>query len=210
VTLLLLPPTEIQIDTIVLDVRTHNQTAPTQEMTRAQLKYLLSDYILQASRLTVVSRDEFEALFPHKVPRATVEVVLDYRSQNVLDVQLKVIAPSSTRMPFFSNSVTRRSFAVSDEAAFLRETLPAILAVMSHHAAIPLLRETCGTSNWDAFQYFHEGERAFGQLDITRAKERFRYAAEIDSSFVLPRLRLASALVYEGGGRFGEEVSCFH
>ena len=63
---------------------------------------------------------------------------------------------------------------------------------------VPERKISLFTENWDAFEKFYEGEKAWLRLDITYAEECLRSALTYDQDFILAKLRLAQVMTFNG------------
>jgi tetratricopeptide (TPR) repeat protein len=135
--------------------------------------------------------------YPGKLPFSTVDI--DARQEKIgytiaVDQQRPWLWGWARRF--------RREYRVNDHSVILAQTVPAIVRQIS-----PADRPAQSmTSLWDAFEWFYQGELAWEKLNITKAKEAFSAAIQIDPAFTLAKLQLARVYKFEASYKMARNV----
>jgi serine/threonine protein kinase/tetratricopeptide (TPR) repeat protein len=167
----------------------HNQ--PIYDMFR----YLFVDDLLQSSEINIFSKSEFDFLYPGKTPEVTIEYQIVIRDIGFEIDMVFYIPLKKTIFNFYQNDY-RITSHIFDPSILLTSAISDITSQILQILNTPDKKKSTFTKSWDAFEYFHEGERAWNKLDITKAQGYFRSALNVDPNFVLAKLRLADVLEF--------------
>ncbi|MCK5367698.1 MAG: protein kinase, partial [Cyclobacteriaceae bacterium] len=168
----------------------HNQ--PIHDMFR----YLFVDDLLQSSEINIFSKAEFDFLYPGKSPELTIDYQIVIQDIG-FEIDMGLYNPlKKTIFNFYQNDyrITRHIF---DPSVLLTSAISDITSQILQTLYIPEKKKSTFTKSWDAFEYFYEGERSWNKLNITKARDNFSSALNIDPNFVLAKLRLADVLRFD-------------
>jgi len=184
----LLRSIDFQRDVIVYKI---NYVAPKEGspvVTEAVLDYLLRDELEQSSYKKIVTEGPFAKTYPGKTP--AVKVTFDVRDYSSI-VEIEMQVRSASALPWSRGAGFDTIYQFSEPSRLLKGITANIAAKVLGVAGIKKKKVSTFTPSWMAFQRFYEGEGAWHKLNATPAKRAFNQALQIDSNFVLARLRFA-------------------
>jgi serine/threonine protein kinase len=184
----------IQENMIVVDKITINdKSVKDAPLIKEMIEYLLTDDLLQSStNKNILSRKEFNLLYPKNIPEMFIGG--DITTQDYGFILRVSINKPRLGLPFnFFDDVHYISDKIYDESNILTEVIPKI----SQQIFGLEKKKSTFTKLWDAYVNFYQGELAWQKLDIPKAKLFYQKALDIDPSFILAKLRLASVLSFE-------------
>lgn len=159
-------------------------------------RYLLVDDLLQSSEKNILSKSEFDFLYPGQTP----ELAINYEIMpKDIGFEIDIVFHNplkKTIFNFYQNDfrITRHIF---DPSILLTSAISDITSVILQILDIPDKKKSTFTKSWDAFEYFYKGEKAWDKLDVTKSHNYFRSSLNIDPDFVLAKLRLADVLRFD-------------
>jgi tetratricopeptide (TPR) repeat protein len=158
-------------------------------------EYLIKDELLQSSDKNILSREEFEFLYPQEKPELTIKNIISFQN---IGFQIQTSAINHRKSAFMScfSNADNYAFKVFDPSMLLKDIKLKIARRILKNVGITNLKTSSFTESWDAFRHFYQGEKSWRKLDITRAQSSFEASLHIDSGFVLAKLRLAEVLNY--------------
>jgi len=156
-------------------------------------EYLLIDDLSQSSSEKVLSFVEYETQHPDDTvdyrPKLTLIAKIANKKYNY-NLSIKIVN-------IYNKVLVDTSFTFNNPSELLKSIVP--LITKKTLKLINLTPENSTfTRSWDAFISFYAGEEYWSKLDITNALPKFLRALEIDSNFVLAKLRLADIYRFEG------------
>jgi serine/threonine protein kinase/Tfp pilus assembly protein PilF len=188
-------------DTLLLQINEQSDAGQKHDRSlAAMVHYLISNQLRRADLKFYSDMKTLRMFYPGKLPFSTIDI--DVRQEKIgytITIERKI--------PWLWGWARRfdMEYRVNDHSVILMQTIPAIIKqiVPVHYHAQPFASLT---SLWDAFEWFYQGELAWEKLNITRAKEAFSAAIQIDPDFALAKLQLARVYKFEASYKMARNV----
>ncbi len=184
-------PTPIVDDTVVIEeIKVINKSDNPPKLNSEIIEYLLIDDVLQSSDKNILTISEFTIRWPDKRPELTIscDVSITNFDYEVTANYKKPGERSTTLVYNFANPID----LLKPNGTIFNITLE----ILEMTDTVPERKISLFTENWDAFEKFYQGEKAWLRLDITYAEECLRSALTFDQDFILAKLRLAQVMTF--------------
>ena len=180
---------QVVMNTIVIeDVTVRGERTDQESDIANMLKYLLTDALMQSSYKNVFDRNEFDILNPDDESETSLKVTINYLNIG-FDLNAQIIRPW---LVYFSRKEDL-NFRIYDPGYLISEVVPEISTRLLKYQK----KKSSFTTSWDAFTNLYKGEHTWRRLEVSKAKQYFENAIEIDPGFVLAKLRLAYTHSFE-------------
>ena len=181
----------------VLTVRQPNPVALESADAAGMVSYLLRDQVLQPAGIEPFTAEEFNHLFPGRKPEYSVDVSLTPEPVGY-NLAVSVEHANGALSEVLGSPRQDTTYWVVDNAGLLTTILPSLRSTLVSSVRQNAASGSRFTYFWDAFKCAYDGESAWKKIDLTKAKQCFECALQIDKQFVLAKLRLAQVLEFGG------------
>ncbi len=164
------------------------------------IEYLLRFNLSNKTNLTIINDNQFNTMYPQKrneiyLPQKNINCEI-INGEFGYEIEISIVDNK------INGSAVKEKVVFRDPSELLNGKLDELTSVL----ATKKTKANLLTHDWDAFTNFYNGEISWGVLNINEAQKLFRKSIAIDSSFLLPKLRLAKIYHFNGNNTLALDI----